>query len=178
MTLRSALQGLGIGIVGVAFALAPVTAAAASNKQSKNHSGHHSSSSKKGSHPRGALCTDLKAEEANAGKIGLSISKALGSGNFAAAKQALITAFNADLKASQPAAAQLRSAPANVQAAFKAILNELSVVKSAIANASNLPALESSFLKLGQSPKLTAASATLTNYITAQCGSLTTTTTT
>jgi hypothetical protein len=88
----------------------------------------------------------------------------------------MIAAMNTALKEEGPAESDLRSAPANVQAAMKGLFTFESNLKSAISNASSTTQLESSLITLGQNPALKTDSLTLANYVTSLCGTTTTTT--
>jgi hypothetical protein len=169
---RRALQGMGIGIIGLSVALAPMTVASAHSKKPKHKSSHHSTSSKGGTNPGSAFCKDLKAEEASDSGLGVSIEKALEGGNFNSAKGSIEAAFNNDLKQFSTANGLISNAPSNVQAAFKQVYNFVKQIESDIAGANSLPALETSFESLGQNTKFTAAGTTLENYVTTQCGSV------
>jgi hypothetical protein len=168
-----------MGIVGLALALAPLSAASASGHKTKHHKKtHHPTTTtapkKKGSNPNSALCKDLKAEQAQSAKLGSSIASALESGNYASAKQEMVTSINAGLKQAAPALTVLKSAPGSVQTAMKGLIKFDNQFKSAIESSTSLTTLESSFAQLGQNPSLRTYSTTVTNYITAQCGSITT----
>jgi hypothetical protein len=181
VTHRRAVHGIGIAVIGLALALLPLSAASASSHKAKHHKTHHSTTTtkpKKGSNTGSALCKDLRAEEANSAALGGSIAAAIESGNFATTQKDLLAAFNADLKVSAPALAQLKSAPANVQSAMKGLISFISTFKSDVANASSEAAMEQSFETLGTSTQLKTESATVAAYVTGQCGSITTTTTT
>src|SRR5271165_2467519 len=115
--------------MGVALTLAPISAASAHRPRH-----HHTSSHTNGSAPSSAMCQDVKAEEAGSSSIGLSIEKAMASGNFAAAKAAMLNAFNTDQGAVQKALAVIKTAPANVQAAFQNLLSYVQQIKNDIAN--------------------------------------------
>jgi hypothetical protein len=181
---RTTLRGVGIGIVGLALALAPLSAPSASSHKSKHHKSHHTShhtttttATKKGSNPGSALCKDLRAEQAQSAKLGSTIASALESGNYATAKQEMVSSINAGLKEAEPALAALKSAPGAVQSAMKGLIQFDGKFKDDIESSTSLTTLESSFATLGQSATLRTESTTVTNYITAQCGAITPTTT-
>jgi hypothetical protein len=176
MRQRRALQGIGVAIIGVALACAPMTMASASGHKAKHPPKHHATV-KKGQNPGSALCTSLKSEQSSSTKLGEAVEAAFESGDFATAKKDMINALNLGLKEVAPALQALRSAPSNVQTAMRALFKFEGNLKSAIENSTSMTALESSFESLGKNPQLQANSTTVTNYITAQCGSLVTTTT-
>jgi|HubBroStandDraft_1064217.scaffolds.fasta_scaffold137847_2 hypothetical protein len=175
MRQRRALQGFGVAVIGLALACAPMATASASGHKTK-HSKHHSTT-KKGENPGSALCTSLKSEQSNSNKLGEAVSAAFESGDFPTAKKDMINALNLGLKEVGPALQALHSAPANVQSAMRALFKFEGNLKSAVENASSMTSLEASFESLGKNPQLQASSQTVTNYVTAQCGSLITTTT-
>jgi len=180
MRQRRAMQGFSVVIIGLALAVAPMAAASASSHKAKHHKTTKSShkSTKKGSNPGSSLCTSLKTEQSSTSKLGQAVSQAFESGNFTAAKQGMLNALALGLKEEAPAVAALRSAPANVQSAMKGLFKFEGSLKTAIENSTSLTTMESAFTTLGASPQLKANSATVTAYITAQCGSLVTTPTT
>lgn len=172
MAQRRRWQGVGIAVVGLALALAPMTAASASSHR------HHSSSKVKGSNPSSAMCQDVKKEQAGSSSVGAAIEHAIASGNFAAAKAAMLNAYNADLGNVQKALGVIKSAPANVQAAFKNLLSFVQQIKTDIQNASSEQGLLTSFETLGRNTQLETDGVTIANWYTGVCGgSLVTTTT-
>jgi hypothetical protein len=162
---RRAWLGFCVGIMGVALTLAPTSAASAHRPRHHNPGTHVN-----GSAPSSAMCQDVKAEQTGSSSIGLSIEKAIASGNFAAAKAAMLNAFNADQGDVQKALAVIRSAPANVQAAFKNLLSYVQQIKNDIANASSEQGLITSFETLGHDQQLVTDGTTIANWYTSVCG--------
>ena len=162
---RRTWQGMCIGLIGVAVTLAPMSAASASS-----HKRHHHSTHVSGSAPTSAMCQDVKSEQAGSSNVGSSIGKAMASGNFAAAKAAMLAAFNTDAANVQKALGVIRTAPANVQSAFKNLLSYVQQVKTAIQNASSEQALIASFETLGKNPQLRTDGVTIANWYTSVCG--------
>ncbi len=158
-------QGICIAMMGVALTLAPMSAASAHNKPK-----HHSGASTKGSAPNSAMCQKVKAEQSGSSSVGLAIEKAMTSGNFAAAKQAMLNAYNTDSANVQKALAVIKSAPGNVQSAFKNILTFVQQIKTDIQNASNIQGLITSFQGLGKNQQLVADGTTIANWYTSVCG--------
>ncbi|MGO9855857.1 MAG: hypothetical protein ACLPYY_12545 [Acidimicrobiales bacterium] len=172
---RSKWQGLCIGVFGVALTLAPLSAAGAHT----NHKGrHHSSGSTKGSNPNAAMCQDVKNEQSGSSSVGLAIEKAIASGNFAAAKQAMLNAYNSDLGNVQKALGVIKSAPGNVQAAFKNLLTFVQQIRNDIQNASSEQGLIASFETLGKNTQLQTDGVTIANWYASVCGGPLVTTTT
>jgi hypothetical protein len=169
---RSRWVGICIGVLGVTLALAPLSAASANS-----HKGKHSSSTK-GSNPNSAMCKDVKSEQTSSSSTGLAIEKAMTSGNFAQAKQAMLNAYNGDLNNVQKALGVIKTAPANVQTAFKGLLTFVKQIKTDIQNASSLQGLVTSFASLGKNPQLEADGVTISNWYTGVCGGTLVTTTT
>jgi hypothetical protein len=157
------------GGLGLTLALAPLTAASAKTHKPKHHSG---------SNPKAAMCTDVKNEQAGSSSVGSSIEKAIAGGNFAAAKQAMLSAYNADLANVNKALGVLKTAPANVQAAFKNLLSFETTFRNDIQNASSEQALIASFATLGKDTQLVTDGTTIANWYTSVCGGTPITTTT
>jgi hypothetical protein len=101
------------------------------------------------------------------------------SGNFAAAKQAMLSAYSTDAANVQKALAVIKTAPSKVQSAFKNLLTFVQQIKTDIQNASSLQGLITSFESLGKNQQLVTDGTTIANWYTGVCGgSLITTTTT
>ena len=171
MQQRSKWVGICSGVLGLTLALAPLTAASAKTHKPKHHS-------TKGSNPKAAMCTDVKNEQAGSSSVGSSIEKAIAGGNFAAAKQAMLNAYNADLANVNKALGVLKSAPPNVQAAFKNLLSFETTFRNDIQNASSEQALIASFATLGKDTQLETDGTTIANWYTSVCGGTLVTTTT
>jgi len=165
-------QGLCIALVGVAPTLAPMSAASASHK--KHHPSHHTN----GSAPNSAMCQDVKKEQTGSSSLGLSIERAMQAGNFTAAKQAMLSAYNTDLGNVQKALGVIKTAPANVQAAFRNLLSFVQQVKNAIQNASSVQGMVASFETIGKNPQLASDGETIAAWYTSMCGGTLPTTTT
>ncbi len=169
---RGTWQGICIGLIGVAMTLAPMSAASAAHK--KHHAGSHTN----GSAPSSAMCQDVKSEQTGSSTASSSLGKAIASGNFAAAKQAMLNAFSTDQSNVQKALGVIHTAPANVQAAFKGLLSFVQQVKTAIQNASNEQGLIASFETLGKNPQLQTDGVTIANWYSSVCGGTIVTTST
>ena len=116
------------------------------------------------------MCQKVKTEQTGSSSVGLAIEKAMTSGNFAAAKQAMLNAYNVDAGNVQKALAVIKTAPSNVQAAFKNLLTFVQQIKTDIQNATSLQGLISSFRSLGTNQKLVADGTTIANWYTSVCG--------
>jgi hypothetical protein len=169
---RSRWVGICCGVLGVTLALAPLTAASANGHKPKH------SASTKGSNPNSAMCKDVKSEQSGSSATGLAIEKAMTSGNFATAKQAMLNAYNADQGSVQKALGVIKTAPANVQTAFKGLLTFVKQIRTDIQNASSEQGLITSFETLGKNPQLQADGVTISNWYTSVCGGTLVTTTT
>jgi hypothetical protein len=152
-------------------ALAPLGAASAATR----HQAAWHASGKKG---RTSLCRDLKAEQSGASNVGSSITTAISSGNLAKAKQQIINTINHGLKQSAPALHDLNGAPRNVQTAIRGLIKLDQDLIASIRKTTSLGSLELPFATLAKNAKLTTYVTTVTSYISAQCGSVLTTTTT
>ncbi len=165
MKQRRTWQGICIGLIGVALTLAPMSAASASHKKHHGHGTHTN-----GSAPNSAMCQDVKTEQTKSSGLGASFEKAIQSGNFAAAKQAMLNAYNADSGNVQKALSVIHTAPANVQAAFKNLLTFVQRVKTDIQNASSFQGLIASFESLGKNTQLVSDGTTIANWYASVCG--------
>ena len=170
MQQRSKWIGICSGVLGLTLALAPLTAASAKTHKPKHHAG---------SNPKAAMCTDVKNEQVANSSVGSSIEKAIAGGNFAAAKAAMLSAYNADLANVNKALGVIdKTAPANVQAAFKNLLSFETTFRNDIQNASSEQALIASFATLGKDTQLVTDGTTIANWYTSVCGGTPITTTT
>jgi hypothetical protein len=162
---RSKWIGICSGALGLTLALAPLTAASA-----KTHKPKHHGSTVKGSNPNSAMCLDVKNEQSSTSSTGAAIERAMTSGNFATAKQAMLSAYNADLADVNKALAVIKTAPANVQAAFKALLSYETTFRNDIQNATSEQSLLASFETLGKDTSLVTDGTTIANWYTSVCG--------
>jgi hypothetical protein len=153
---RSKWVGVGAGVLGLTLALAPLTAASAK--------------STKGSAPKSAMCKTVKTEQTGSNASSGALEKAVTSGNFAAAKAAMLKSFNVDYSQVQKALDVIKSAPPKVQTAFKNLLSYVKKFRTAIQNSTSEATLLASFEKLGQDPKLQKDSTTISNWYTSVCG--------
>jgi len=183
---RRAGVWMSVLVLGVALALAPVTAASAS--QSTTSTTQHSTGSHKSKHKKHnkhnkakakakpAASTSAKSvcsfldDTAGSAAIANTIESAEKSGNFSAAQQTLLNLFGEIAKDAPTAEAELGSAPSNVQAAFKTMISFDSQFKTALASATSFAQLGSAFATLGSNPTLSAASTTVGDYATSLCG--------
>jgi hypothetical protein len=153
---RSMSVGVCACVLGVLLALAPLTAASAARTR--------------GSAPRSAMCRTVKSEQSGSATAADGIAKAMTSGNFPAAKKALLKVYNLDYSQVQKALAVIRTAPPKVQAAFKNLLSYVKQFRSAIQNATSLEGLIASFGTLGRNPRLQTDGTTIANWYTSVCG--------
>lgn len=181
---RRLVQVFSVSVLGIALACAPMAVASAHSKKHPKPK-HHTSktvTAKSGLNPGSKLCVEAYAGESSSGDVGTNLEKAMisaeTSGNFDAAKPAMIAAINASLKEEGPAEAALSSAPANVRAAMKGLFGYVQSFETAINNASSFAQFATSVETLAQNSAIKADSLTLANYLTQQCGPPPTTTTT
>jgi hypothetical protein len=161
-------------------------ASASSHKTNHHHKTKHHHTTKTvakgGLNPGSSLCVTISNAESNSGNVGTDLEKAMeqgiASGNYASVKQAMLTELNLSLKDEGPAESALSSAPANVQAAMKGIFSFVGSYKTLIENSTSITQLGTSMASLAGTSKVEADSLTLANYVTAQCGTTTTTTAT
>jgi hypothetical protein len=159
---RSRWVGIGAGVLGLTLALVPLTAASAK--------------STKGSAPHSAMCKTVKSEQSGSTAASGAIEKAMTSGNYAAAKQALLKSFNVDFNQVQKALGVIKGAPPKVQAAFKDLLSYVKQLRTAISNSTSVTSLLASFETLAKNPKLETDGVTISNWYTSVCGGTLTTT--
>jgi hypothetical protein len=155
---RSRWVGICAGVLGVTLALAPLTAASAKTHKTK------------GSNPNSAMCKTVKSEQSGSSSVGTAIEKAMTSGNFAQAKQAMLAAYSTDFNNVQKALGVIKTAPPNVQTAFKGLLSFVKQIRTDIQNASSLQGLVASFSTLGQNKQLVTDGTTISNWYTGVCG--------
>jgi len=126
-----------------------------------------------GVNPGGDFCTLLKAEKAKAAKLSSTIGAAVASNDFATTKKTLTDYFNAigqDLAAVE---ASMTDAPADVQAAVQTVNQYFAQLQSALASASSMQDLATSFTASANTAAMKAAGKTLKAYTTSQCGTQT-----
>jgi hypothetical protein len=173
-----------VTVVGLALACAPMAAASASHKPKHHHKakGHTTTtkSGKAGLAPGSSLCVAVASAENSSRNVGSSIEKAMLQGvesnNFATAQHAMLTALSESQKEEGLALSALKSAPANVQAAMKGLFTFVGSYETAIKNATSFTQLETSLTSLPGESTAEAEGVTVTNYVTQQCGTVTTTT--
>ena len=153
---RSRWVGFGAVALGLALALAPLTAASAK--------------STKGSAPQSAMCKTVKSEQTGSTAASSAIEKAMTGGNFAAAKAAMLQSYNVDFSQVQKALAVVKSAPPKVQAAFKDLLASVKQFRTAIQNSTSVTSLLASFETLAKNPKLETDGTTISHWYTGVCG--------
>jgi hypothetical protein len=186
MRRRRVLQAFSVTILACALGCAPLAVASAHTKtHTKSHTkkSHHKAThhatktvttTKGGLDPGSKLCAEAVAGESSSGDIGSNVEKAMASavtsGNFNAAKQAMIADINASLKEEGSAEAALRSAPANVQAAMKGIFSYAQSFETAINSASSFPQFAASLESLIANSQIETDADTLATYLSAQCG--------
>ena len=181
MRQRRILQGFSVTVLALAIACAPMAVASAKSKHHTKAKHHPTKTvSKGGLNPGSKLCVTLANAESSSGNIGTSIEKSIeqgmASGNYAAVKAGMLADINASLKDEGPAESALSGAPANVQAAMKGLFSFVGSYKTAIANSTSITQLASSIVSLAGTSQVESDGLTVANYVTAQCGTTTTTT--
>ena len=187
MRQRRIVQAFSVTVLGLALACAPMAVASAHSKKHHSKSKHHhttttttKTASKGGLNPGSKLCVTLAQAESNSGNLGSamekSIEQGMASGNYATVKSAMLASINASVKDEGAAESALSGAPANVQAAMKGLFTFIGSYETAIQNSTSITQLETSIVSLAQTSKVEADSLTVANYVTAQCGTTTTTT--
>jgi hypothetical protein len=155
---RRTRHGIGICIAGTGLALAPLSAASAD----KHPPAHNASPA--------AVCAAAKKEQQSSSSVGLSIEKAIASGDFAAARREMLNAYNTDLANVQKVQGFLKSAPADVQAAFKDLVGFVRQIRTDIQEADSEQQLVVSFESMGDNPKLATDGTTIQTWFASKCG--------
>ena len=156
MRQRSRWMGIGAGVLGLTLTLVPLTAASAK--------------STKGSAPNSAMCKTVKSEQTGSTAASSAIEKAMTSGNYAAAKQALLNSFNVDFNQVQKALSVIQDGTA--QGADG--LQGPALVRQATADGdSELHQRDEPcgiFRDPGQEPEVGDRRMTISNWYTSVCG--------
>jgi uncharacterized protein YyaL (SSP411 family) len=155
--LRRAGIGMGIVALGASMAFVPMASAGASKP---------------------GWCSLDKAEAKVTAKSTAAMTKAIESGNWAAAKAALLASFSQETQAEQAAIASLASAPSNVRAAGNVLLKFVGTQKALIQKSTSATQFASSEEAAIQGPKFAGAEKTLSAYYVSKCGPIITTPTT
>jgi hypothetical protein len=161
---RRTRQGIAVSVLGTGLALTPLTTASAKRHMPSQHTS------------TARVCAEVRAEQQSTSSVGLSVERAIKSGNFAAAKQAMLSAYNADLNSVAKANGVMKQAPAAVQAAFNDLLTFVEQIKTDIQNANSEQQLVASFETLGKNAKLATDGTTITSWFSSKCGGSTGTT--
>src|SRR5580698_4050667 len=129
MRQRPRWVGIGAAVLGLTLTVAPLTAASAKSTKTK------------GLAPNSAMCKTIKTEQGGSSAAASAIEKAVTSGNFAAAKQAMLNSYNVEFGQVQKALGVVKSAPPKVQAAFKDLLSYVKQFRTAIQNSTSTASL-------------------------------------
>lgn len=122
------------------------------------------------------LCSLNKSQQKVELKSTGAITKAMESGNWAAAKKALLASFGQASQAEQLAVSALSGAPSNVRAAGAVMIKFAGSEKAIIEKSNSATQFATSVEAAAQSPKVTSAEKTLASYFTSKCGTITSTT--
>jgi hypothetical protein len=129
-----------------------------------------------GAESKSALCRAVKAEETSSDTVGLSVERAVASGNFGASKKAMLRAYDSDERNVAAALAAAKAAPPEVRSAFKNLLSFVRQVRIVIQSSKSFPGLLSSFARLAKDPRLVSNGATIERWDSSVCRTSTTTT--
>ena len=169
MSWLRARSSVGVLVVGLGLALAPVVSSpATATTKHKAKVIHHTAAPK-----TGGTCTALNGEQTQSSKLATTLEQAFASGKFATIKTAVLASFThlgTDVAAEKKL---LGSAPANVKTAFGQVASVFNQLKSQIAASTSLTQLEAAFTTLGTNPQLTSASKILSAYYGSKCGTVT-----
>jgi hypothetical protein len=184
---RRLVQTFSVTVLGLALACAPMAAASAKSKPKHHAKKHHATTTttkpkttaKGGLNPGSKLCVTLANAESSSSNLGSamekSIEEGMSSGNYASVKAAMLAQINASVKDEGAAESALSGAPANVQAAMKGLFTFVDSYETAISNSTSITQLATSMESLAGTSQVQADALTLANYVTAQCGTTTTT---
>jgi hypothetical protein len=143
-----------VAVVGVVLSLAPIGAASASAKVN----------------PHSRACKAIAREQAGATAAGFAIEKALGSGNFGAAKRQMLQAYDTDLANVTQALAVIKTAPPKVRAAFNNLRTYVRRIRADIKRAKTVSQIESELQTLGRDTQLQADGTTIASWVASVCG--------
>jgi hypothetical protein len=174
---------LGIAVLASGLGLAACSSGtnSASTTTTKASSGSTTSTSittTGGADPGSAFCKDLAAANATETRLSNNLTTAMNSKNLAKVKTAFgpfITESQSEL---QKASAAAPGAPAAVKSAFKTVTDFYTQIKSKVSSATNLTTLQTDITNLSNAQPIVDAGNTISGYVTAQCGSASTTSST
>jgi hypothetical protein len=175
------VQACSVTVLGIALACAPMAVAGASHK-AKHHpkAKHHAAKvTSKGLNPGSKLCLTVTQAESGSVDVGTAVEKAIEqgieSGNYASVKAAMLGEIKSSTKDEAAAESALSGAPANVQAAMKGLFSFVGNYEKAIANSTSFTQLGTSIVSVAGTSQVEQDSLIVSNYVTAQCGTTTTT---
>ncbi|HWD51613.1 MAG TPA: hypothetical protein VG412_04380 [Acidimicrobiales bacterium] len=175
---------MGIAVVASGLGLAACssgTNTASSTTTTKASSGSTTSTSittTGGADPTSAFCKDLAAASPKESQLSAALTSAIDSKNLAKVKTAFgpfITESQSEL---QKATAAAPTAPAAVKSAFKTVTGFYTQVRAKVSSATSLTTLQNDITTLSNSKAITDAGNTISGYVTAQCGTASTTSST
>jgi hypothetical protein len=165
--MKRAVSGIGVLLLGLALAMAPVVASPASAKTK-----HHKVVKHKVVVPTtlsGKDCTAFSGEQTQSTGLATKLEQAFATGNFATIKTAMLAEFTTEGQDVSKVEALLSGAPANVRAAFGTIAAAFNTLKTDIQNATSLTQLEGSLTTLGSNTQLESAGKVLASYFDSKC---------
>ncbi|MGH9097119.1 MAG: hypothetical protein ACRDWB_06815 [Acidimicrobiales bacterium] len=175
------LMGMAVLASGLGLAACSSGTNSASTTTTKPSSGSTTSTSiatTGGADPNSAFCKDLAAANSTETKLSNDLTTAMNSKNLAKVKTAFgpfITESQSEL---QKANAAAPSAPAAVKAAFKTVTDFYTQIKSKVSAATNLTTLQTDITNLSNAQPIVDAGNTISGYVTTQCGTPSTTSST
>ena len=131
-----------------------------------------------GAAPNSPFCQDLATASPTETNLSNALTTAMNTKNLAKVKAAFAPFLTESQSELQKAVAAAPTASATVKAAFKTVTGFYTQVKAKVANATNLTTLQSDITNLSNAKAVTDAGNTISSYVTAQCGTPVTTTTT
>jgi len=176
---------MGIAVLASGFGLAACSSGtnSASTTTTKASSGSTTTTigTTGGADPGSAFCKDVLAASASGSKesnLSNALTTAMNTNDLAKVKTAFgpfITESQSEL---QTASAAAPNAPAAVKTAFQTVTAFYSQVRAKVSSATKLATLQSDITTLSNAKPIVDAGTTISGYVTAQCGTASTTTTT
>jgi len=131
-----------------------------------------------GADPTSAFCKDLSAASSTESKLSSDLTTAMNTKNLAKVKTAFGPFITESQSEIQKASAAAPTAPSAVKAAFKTVTDFYTQIKAKVASATNLTTLQTDITNLSNTKAITDAGTTISGYVTAQCGTASTTSST
>jgi hypothetical protein len=153
-------QGMYFGVIALALTLTPLSAAGAGSPMS---SAHHAA-------PNGRTCHDVENVQPNPTALSKVLAKDLSSGHFEAAKKAMVTSYGTVVNNVNKAESVIKSAPANVRAAFKALRSYEEALENTVSGESSMTGIDNALARASNNTHIASYGGTIQNWIHSVCG--------